>query len=135
MGGQVVHDDADHRDVGIVEIDQVAHALSEVLVGAPVGDFDPAPRLMGVEQDEQVECAVAAVFTVVALELAGLGRDGRPHLADQLGRTFVEAHDRPVRIGDLCIEVEHILHARDVFAIDLGDAPHIPAPGLEFILL
>src|ERR1700681_145086 len=43
MGGEVVHHHPDDRDVGIVDIDQLAHALGEVLVSAPVGDLHPAP--------------------------------------------------------------------------------------------
>src|SRR5229473_1401837 len=29
---------------------------------------------------------------------------------------------------------EHILHAGDVFPVDLGDAPHFFAPGLQMVL-
>jgi hypothetical protein len=55
------------------------------------------------------------------------------YLADELYRAFVEAHHRPLGIGCLGIEVEHVLHASDVFAIDLRNAPHVFAPGLEAI--
>ena len=89
---------------------------------------------MGVEEDEQVGGAVAAILEVIALELARHGRDGLAHLADQLGRALVEAHHRPLGVGGLGIEVEHVLHAGDIGAIDLGDAPHVAAPGLEIIL-
>jgi hypothetical protein len=69
-----------------------------------------------------------------SLELAGLGRDGLADLADQLGRALVEADDRSRRIGGLSVEIEHVLHAGDVGAIDLGDAPHVAAPRLEIVL-
>jgi hypothetical protein len=45
----------------------------EVLVGAPVGDLYPAPEAVGVEEDEQIDGAVASIFAVVALKLARLG--------------------------------------------------------------
>src|SRR5580704_15921707 len=35
--------------------------------------------------------------------------------------------------GDLSVEVEHVLHAGDVFGIHLEDAPHVFAPGLEVV--
>jgi hypothetical protein len=35
--------------------------------------------------------------------------------------------------GASVIEVENIFHAGDVFAIDLGNTPHVPAPGLEVV--
>ena len=41
--------------------------------------------------------------------------------------------DRVLRIGCFGIEVEHILHAGDVFGIDLRNTPHVLAPGLEVV--
>src|SRR5712671_2718861 len=86
MGGEVVHHHPDDRDVGIVDIDQLAHALGEVLVSAPVGDLHPAPGTVGVEEDKQIDGAVAAIFAVVTLKLARLGGNGLANLADELGR-------------------------------------------------
>jgi hypothetical protein len=59
-----------------VQVDEVAHAVGEVASGAPVGDLDPAPGSVGVEKDEQVGRAVAAILAVVALELAGVAGMG-----------------------------------------------------------
>ena len=89
---------------------------------------------MRIEEDEQVDRAVAAILAVVAFELARLGRDRLAHLADELGRALVEADHRPLRIGRFGIEVEHVLHAGDIFAIDLRNAPHVLAPRLELVL-
>src|SRR5438477_580946 len=54
-------------------------------------------------------------------------------LTDELGRTLVETDHRALWIGLFGIEVEHILHAGDVFAVDLRNAPHVLAPGLEVV--
>ena len=54
MGREIVQHDPDHRGFGIVNIDQIAHAVGEVLVGAPLGDLHSAPRPMGIEDDEIV---------------------------------------------------------------------------------
>ncbi len=83
--------------------------------------------------DEEIDGAVAAVLVIVAFELARLGRDRLAHLADELDRALVEADHRPLGIGRFGIEVEHILHAGDIFAIDLGNAPHVLAPRLEVV--
>src|SRR5258707_11425120 len=77
---------------------------------------------------------IAFILAVVALDLARLGRDRLAYLADELGRALVETDHRALRIGCFGIEVEHILHAGDVFAIDLWNAPHVLAPRLEVIL-
>jgi len=73
-------------------------------------------------------------FAVVALDLAGLGWDRSAHLADELDRALVEADHRPQRVRRLGIEIEHVLHAGNVIGVDLRDAPHLPAPGLEIVV-
>ena len=99
MGRQIVEHYADQRRLRIVEVDQLTHADGKVPVGAPVGDLDPAPGPMGVEEDEQVDCAVAVILAIVTLELARAGRDRLTDLANQLGRALVEAHHRPLGAG------------------------------------
>ena len=89
---------------------------------------------MRVHGHEQVHRAVPAILVIDALELAGRGRDGLAHLANQLKRALVEAHHRARRVERLGVEIEHVLHARDVLAVDLRHAPHLLAPGLELVL-
>src|SRR5450432_935681 len=99
VGREVVHHHPDDWSVGIIDVDQFAHAVGEVLVGAAVGDLDLAPGLMGVEEDEQIDRAVAAIFAIVALKLPWFGGDRFAHLADELGWALVKADDRSVGIG------------------------------------
>src|SRR3546814_9801272 len=54
--------------------------------------------------------------------------------ADELNRALVEADHRALRIGVFRIEIEHILHAGNVLAVDRRHAPHLLAPGLELVL-
>lgn len=89
---------------------------------------------MGVEEDEEVGGAVALAFAVIALDLARGGGDGPADLANELGRALVEADDGPGRIGGFGVKVEHVLHAGDILGVDLGDAPHVAAPGLKVVL-
>ena len=65
---------------------------------------------MHVEENEEIDRAIATILIIVTFEPAGLGRNGLTHLADELHRAFVEAHHWPSGIGRLGIEVEHILH-------------------------
>jgi len=58
-----------------VNINEFAHAGSEIHGGTAVGDFDFAPRPMRVYEDEQIGRAIALVLAVVALDLPWLGRD------------------------------------------------------------
>src|SRR5258706_15606217 len=88
---------------------------------------------MQVDADEEIDGAVTAVLVVIALDLARLGRDRLADLADQLDRALVEADHRPLWIGRFGIEVEHVFHAGDIFAVDPGNAPHILAPGFETV--
>ena len=88
---------------------------------------------MDIEEDEQVDRSIALVLAVVALEPARLGCDRLAHLADELRRALVEADHRAFWIGSLGVEVEHVLHPGDVFAIHLRNAPHVLAPRLEVV--
>jgi hypothetical protein len=126
--------DADQVCLLIMQIDKLTHALGEVARGALRSDLDLAPGPVRVEEDEQVDRAVAPVLAIVALELPRLCRDRLADLADELGWAFVEAPHRAFGVGRLGVEVEHVLHAGDVVAIDLRDAPHVPAPRLQLVL-
>jgi hypothetical protein len=39
---------------------------SAVLVGAPIGQLYPTPWLMCVEENEKIDGAIAAIFTIIA---------------------------------------------------------------------
>jgi hypothetical protein len=96
------------------------------MIGSPAAsNCARCSAIWNVEEDEQVGGAVASVLIVIALRLPRRGRDRLTRLADQLGRALVEAHHRPGRVRLLGIEIEHVLHARDVFGIDVGNAPHV----------
>ena len=51
-----------------------------------------------------------------------------------MNRALVETDNRAQWIGHFGIKIQHILHPGDIFAIDLGDAPHVLAPGLQIVL-
>lgn len=70
------------------------------------------------------------MLVILTFEQSGLGRDRLTNLADELHRAFIEVHRRPPGIG---CQVEYVLDASDIFAVDLQNAPPVPAPGLEAI--
>ena len=78
---------------------------------------------MHVDADEEIDSAVAAVLAIVTFELTRLCRYRLAHLADQLDRALVEADHRPLGIGRFGIEVEHVFHAGNIFAVDPRNAP------------
>src|SRR5262249_59838272 len=84
-------------------------------------------------KDEQVGGAITLILAIVAFQLPRPGLDRLADLADELGRAFVKTDHRALPIGFFSIEVEHIFHAGNELAVDLWDAPHIPAPGLELV--
>src|SRR5258705_11902064 len=116
-----------------MDVDEVTHAFGIVFCRSPLSELDLAPGTMHVEENEEIDRPIATILAIVTFEPARRGRDWLTDLADELHGTFVEAHDRPLRIGRLGIEIKHVLHAGDVFAIDLRNAPHVFAPGFEVI--
>src|ERR1700737_3923423 len=96
-------------------------------------DLYLAPGSVGVEEDEHVDRPVASILAVIALALPRHGLDRLPYLTDELGRALVETDNRPLRIRRLRIQGEHILHASDVLAVDMRNAPPVLAPRLEVV--
>src|SRR5258708_4973023 len=71
---------------------------------------------------------------LIAASLAKiLARTSPPYLTDELGRALVETDNRALRIRRLRIQVEHILHASDVLAVDMRNAPPVLAPRLGVV--
>src|SRR6476659_78556 len=100
-----------------MNVDELAHAVGVVYGGAAFCNLDVAPAAMRLEGDEEIDGAVAAVLVIVALALSRLGRDRLTHLADELDGGLVEADQRPLGIRRFSIEIEHVLHACDIFTV------------------
>src|SRR6202166_2385852 len=94
-----------------MDIDEVAHAVGIIFCRSALSDFDLAPGTMDVEEDEEIDRAVATILVIVTFEPARLGRNRLTRLADELHRAFVEAHHRPLGIGRFGIEVESSMRA------------------------
>ena len=60
VGRQIVEHHADAIGLGIVHVDELAHALCEVVRGALLGDFGVSPGTVHVDKHEHVRGAVAA---------------------------------------------------------------------------
>ena len=102
MGGEVIEDDADALGLWEVDIDELAHAKGEVVRRKTIGvDLDPAPRAMGIDEDEEIDGAVAAILVVEALEPSGCGRDRLARFADELRGAF-SSKQNTGRFGSSC---------------------------------
>src|SRR4051794_37409088 len=134
VGREIVQHHPDPLRLRVVDLDELAHASGEVEGRTLLGDRDLAPGAVRVHEHEQVHRPGTPVLVVEALHLPRRGRDRLAHLADELGRALVEAHDGALRVRCLGIEVEHVLHAGDELAVDARDAPHLLTPGLERVL-
>jgi hypothetical protein len=72
-----------------MDIDEFTHALGVVFGRSPLSDLDLTPGTMHVEEDEEIDGAVAAILVIVTFELAGCGRDWLTQLADELDRAYM----------------------------------------------
>jgi hypothetical protein len=99
-----------------MDIDEVAHAVGIIFCRSALGDFDLAPGTMDVEEDEEIDRAVATILVIVTFEPARLGRNRLTRLADELHRAFVEAHHRPLGIGRFGIEIKHTSSMRATYS-------------------
>jgi len=134
VGGEIVEHHPDALGFWEIDIDEFTHTQGEIIGGAVIGDFDPSPRSVDIEEDEEIDGAIAAILVVEALWPSWCGSDGLARLADELGRAFIEADHRPLRVRFFGIKVKDVLHPGDVLGVDLGNAPHVLLPGLEMVL-
>jgi hypothetical protein len=102
--------------------------------GSMFGDLHVAPGPVRVEKHKQIGRTIAPIFAIVTFGLTWLRRDRLAHFANQLSRTFVEANHRMLWIGLFGVEIENVLHTRDISTVHLRNAPHVPAPRLQVIL-
>ena len=58
-----------------------------------------------------------------------------PYILEQLFRTFIHTHHKPLGIIRLGIQIQHILHLRNEFTADLGNTLLLLLPWLEFVFL
>ena len=117
-----------------MHLDQLMHAADEVVRGFAFGHVHVSPGLMRIEEYQQVRGAVTPIFMVDARWLARLRWPWNSSLVDELDRSFIGAHHRTARVGDLAKQVEHIFHPRDVLGINAGNAPHLVLPWLDRLL-
>jgi len=133
MARHVVENDAD--SLGIVLVDEIAHAFREVDAGPLIGDLCVAPRLVDVDKHEDVGSPVAHILVVETSSLARFGAHRHALFTDQLSWRFIEAHDRMPLVGRFGVQREYVLHASDILGVDLGDAAHLLQPRLELQLV
>ncbi len=86
---------------------------------------------MHTEKDKRVGGSISLILAVVALDVAWVGRDWLPHLADELGWAFVETDYRVLGIGGFGIEIELILRAPTYSPSTCGMHHMFLAPRLE----
>jgi hypothetical protein len=116
---QIILDDPDDLGIGIMDVDEIAHASGVVFCRSPLDDFDLGQGTMNVEENEETARIIATILVIVTFELTRPGVHWLTDLTDELHRAFVEAYHRLLVIGRFGIEVEYVHHAGDVLAIDL----------------
>jgi hypothetical protein len=134
VGRKIVQNDPDHIGLRVMEVDEIAHAFGKVLCGALFRDLDPPPGPMRIEKDKKIDRSVASIFAIIAFRLARLGRNRLARLADKLMGALVKTHDGSLWVMPFGIKIEDVFHPGDISAIDMGNTPHVFAPGLEIVL-
>src|SRR5947209_4430800 len=132
---QVIQDHLDQRGLREVDIDQVFHGLSKILLGASLGDLHMSPAKVGLDKQKQITGPFTLIFAILSCRLAGLWRHRFADVIEQLIGTFIEADAWPVGITGQCIQIQHVLHVPNKFASYRGNAPLLLLPGFEHVFL
>ena len=137
MGGEIVHHNADQFGVRIMHVGQIAHADGEVARGSMASVIlHMAPGPVRIEKHEQIGGAITSIFAIVTFALARLCRTiGSRELLPISCVGLIEANHRMPWIGCFGVEIENVLHTRDMgLRVHLRNAPHVPAPRLQVVL-
>ena len=86
-------------------------------------------------EHEQIPGPVSLVLGVIALHPSRGGLNGRPHIPKQLLGGLVKTHHRTLPVVLFVVKVQHVLHPGDELPAQLGDAPFLFLPRLEFVFL
>ena len=102
-----------------------------------------SPSALRFTEHEPVPGPVSLVLSVIAFHPSGGGLDGRPHIPEQLLGTLVKTHHRTLWVVGFVVKslprtgygVQHVLHPGHELPAQLGDAPFLLLPRLEFVFL
>src|SRR4051794_41952813 len=94
MDRQIVLHDTNAGGVGIMDVDEFAHAVCVVYGGAAVCHLDVAPATMRVEGNEEIDGAVAAGLRIVGRAASPPGWKWPAHPAAGGGTGLARRHQR-----------------------------------------
>ena len=133
MRVEVVLNDAQLGRVGIVSRGEPVPKVSVVGLGAAVAHLEVAsPPIQVVSQEERASTQTF-IFVVFVARTAWLHRQGDQEVAKQLTGQFIKTDTRLGRVAGRFVDIQDILHAGDVGAIRLANAPFFGQPRLKFV--
>lgn len=134
MGVEIVQDDINTGRFRVQDIDQIPHGIGEILFGAAACDEGMALARFGFGKDEHIPRAVPLVFVVFTPGMTRADGNGRTGLLEQLQRLLIETNHGAMRVIQLMIQRQDVLHFRQEHRGDLGDTPtsHLPRLNLFF---
>src|SRR3989338_6829832 len=133
MGVEIVHHQVDTSRRGINLLEQVLHESHEIGLGAMIGDHDRPPPSLGLDRHEQVASASAVILVILLSGRAGLDRQRRARILEQLLALLVQTNDGFLRMERAGIKVEQVVHSLPIFFGQSANAPHHLAPWLEAV--
>src|SRR5262245_40311273 len=133
---QVVLNQSDLLDLGVMHLDQLAQALGIVAPRASRAHPDVSPAPQRLAHHQLVADPLALVLVVLLGQTARPGRQRLADLAEQLLAGLVEAHHRVGRVVRQHVGLDHIFHPPDVLGVGLGRyTPGVDDPGLDIVVL
>ena len=132
VGVQVVENDADHLCVGKSGRDGLAE-LGTLFAGARRIDLGNAHSRQWFDGCKERTGTVFLVGVVLFTHHSALHSDGFDHIANEKTGTFIQTHDRPLRVVRLCIQPQNALHVSQKPRIDFTETPVPLQVRFEFV--
>ena len=136
VGVEVIHNQAHLDGLGVALLEHAFDEARPVLSRAAFGDCDMAATGQRFHLDKEHGHAMAHVFMIGDGDLAGLGRDGRMGLADQLLAGLIHADHGEAGIVGQPVDVQDIFHRGDKSGVPIGrDLPVFAQMRLQLVFL
>jgi hypothetical protein len=92
MGVQAIQNDIDPLSIGIKDIHQVTHGISEFEFGAPTSNQDRSKPGLWLNQHEQIASAIAFVLIILSGDPARLHTNGLTHFSMEFLAFLIKAN-------------------------------------------
>ncbi len=110
--GQIIQNHHDPLGLWVELIGQAFHREREIQFGVALGDLKVHSASFGLDQTEEIQCAMSGIEVVVARQPCWRRGEAFFDVRDEVAGPLIEAHDGLSWVVGLLIKVQNVFHGR-----------------------